>query len=349
MPRSRGDREAVRSLLDSGAKIDVAGADGTTALIWAAHRNDTGWPLFCCAQAPTSRPPTSYGATALYAAAANADPEIAAMLLAAGADANARLLSGETPLMEAAERGNLETLRVLLVPRRGSRCAGSNGGQTALMWAISERHSAVDRGAGAARRRRSRPFEQGIHRVDVRRPGWRCRFRARPHWRRREGERRHAENGADALDRRGCHGPHRGRGPAARQRRRSRCRRRRRVHASALCREGQGSGGNGAARCCAHGAKPDVRLIQKKPTVAASGIVLQGATPLALAAEINNLDAVKVLVRGGADPSIPTARNTTPLMLAAGAGTDVARPTIARRTGDGTPNGEISRRSEAPT
>jgi ankyrin repeat protein len=44
-----------------------------------------------------------------------------------------------------------------------------------------------------------------------------------------------------------------------------------------------------------------------------------------LAAEINNLDAVKVLV-DGVDPSIPTEQNTTPLTLAAGAGTDLARP-----------------------
>ncbi|MBV9970018.1 MAG: ankyrin repeat domain-containing protein, partial [Xanthobacteraceae bacterium] len=75
-----------------------------------------------------------------------------------------------------------------------------------------------------------------------------------------------------------------------------------------------------------HGANPNVRLVQKKPTIAASGIVLQGATPLGLAAETNNLDAVRVLVEKGADPSIPTARDTTPLMLAAGAGTDLARP-----------------------
>jgi ankyrin repeat protein len=76
-----------------------------------------------------------------------------------------------------------------------------------------------------------------------------------------------------------------------------------------------------------HGARPNVRLNQKKPTaVAASGIVLQGATPLALAADINNLDTVRMLVDGGADPLIPTERGTTPLMLAAGAGTDLARP-----------------------
>jgi len=76
----------------------------------------------------------------------------------------------------------------------------------------------------------------------------------------------------------------------------------------------------------AHGAKPNVRLNQAKPTaVTPNGLVLQGATPLALAAEINNLDAVMALADGGADPLIPTEQGTTPLMLAAGAGTDVSR------------------------
>ncbi len=75
-----------------------------------------------------------------------------------------------------------------------------------------------------------------------------------------------------------------------------------------------------------HGAKPNVRLKQEKQTaVTVNGIVLQGATPLALAADINNLDAVKALVDGGADPLIPTEQGTSPLMLAAGAGTDTVR------------------------
>ena len=74
----------------------------------------------------------------------------------------------------------------------------------------------------------------------------------------------------------------------------------------------------------AHGAKPDVRLNEKHPTYFVSGVALQGATAVALAAEINNLDAIKALVAGGADPLIPTAQGTTPLMLAAGGGTDVA-------------------------
>jgi uncharacterized protein len=77
----------------------------------------------------------------------------------------------------------------------------------------------------------------------------------------------------------------------------------------------------------AHGANPNVRFKQEKPNAkTVTEIVMQGATPLLLAAEVNNLDAVKALVEGGADPLIPTEQGTTPLILAAGAGTDVLRP-----------------------
>jgi ankyrin repeat protein len=80
----------------------------------------------------------------------------------------------------------------------------------------------------------------------------------------------------------------------------------------------------------AHGAKPNVRLKQPKSTAhTTTGIVLQGATPLTIAAEINNLAAIKVLVEAGADPLIPTEQGTTPLILAAGGGTDVVRPRSA--------------------
>ena len=68
-------------------------------------------------------------------------------------------------------------------------------------------------------------------------------------------------------------------------------------------------------------------MIQPKPvTFTTTYIALRGATPLVLAAEINNFDAVKVLMAGGSDPLIPTDSKTTALMLAAGAGTDVVRP-----------------------
>src|ERR1700694_4627070 len=105
----QGDREAVRSLLNSRANVDVPGADGMTALIWAAYRNDVQMADLLLRAGADLKAANEYGATALYAAAANADSAMAAKLLAAGADADAdaHLLSGETPLMVAGHRGNL--------------------------------------------------------------------------------------------------------------------------------------------------------------------------------------------------------------------------------------------------
>jgi ankyrin repeat protein len=93
----------VRSLLNSRAKVDVPGADGMTALIWAAYRNDVQMADLLLRAGADVKAANEYGATALYAAAANADSAMAAKLLAAGADADAdaHLLSGETPLMVA--------------------------------------------------------------------------------------------------------------------------------------------------------------------------------------------------------------------------------------------------------
>jgi ankyrin repeat protein len=321
----QGDRSIVRSLLTDGAKVDVAGADGMTALIWAAHRNDTEMAALLLRAGADVRAANAYGATALYAAAANADPEITTMLLAAGADADARLLSGETPLMEAAERGNLETLRVLLSRGADANARETHGGQTALMWAASERHTAVVeelvlRGADV-HARSTKGFTALMFAAQVGDA---------------ESARVLVGGGArtnDVMPKTGLTAliiaAATGRTEVA----------------ALLLDQGANPGAVGADgftplhyaaknkeavemvnSLLRHGAKPDVRLIQKKPAVAASGIVLEGATALGLAAEINNLDAVKALVEAGADPSIPTARDTTPLMLAAGAGTDIARP-----------------------
>ena len=95
----------------------------------------------------------------------------------------------------------------------------------------------------------------------------------------------------------------------------------------------------------AHGADPNARLrideekaaAERKANAGGVGarakrnamtiteIELNGATPVALAAEVNNLEAIKALVDAGADPLIGTETGTTPLMLASGAGTDVQR------------------------
>ena len=64
-------------------------------------------------------------------------------LLAAGADANAALAEGETPLIVAAGRGNLEIVRALLSAKADPNAKDAIGGQTAVMWAVQQGHRAV--------------------------------------------------------------------------------------------------------------------------------------------------------------------------------------------------------------
>ena len=138
-----GDRAAVRSLLNGIPQKVIAGAEGTAALVWATSRNDAEMVDLLIGAGADAKSANEFGATALYAAAANPDAAITGKLLAAGADANAALLSGETALMEAARRGNLDIVRALLSAKANPNAQEANGGQSALMWAISQRHSAV--------------------------------------------------------------------------------------------------------------------------------------------------------------------------------------------------------------
>jgi uncharacterized protein len=319
-----GDREAVRSWLNGRAKTDVATAEGAAALMWAASRNDVEMADLLLGAGADVKAANEYGATALYTAAANADPAMTVKLLAAGADANAHLLSGETPLMEAARRDNLETLRLLLASGADPNTREVNGGQNALMWAISQRHAAVAeelvrRGADihARSKRGFTALMFAAQQGDADSVRILLGAGAKPNdvmprtgltplliasaMGRTKAAALLLDKGADAnvVDANGFTSLH----YAAKRR-----------GAVAI-----------VSALLAHGAKPNVRLKQEKPTVTANGVVLQGATPLALAAEINNLDAVTALVDGGADPLIPTEQGTTPLMLAAGAGTDVSR------------------------
>ena len=141
----QGDRVAVRSMLDRGAGVNVnaPASDGSTALFWAVSRNDAEMVDLLLKAGANVNVANDYGATALYVASTNADEAIVAKLLDAKANPNAALSSGETPLMQAARRGKVEVVRTLLARGANPNAKESNGGQTALMWAISERHSAV--------------------------------------------------------------------------------------------------------------------------------------------------------------------------------------------------------------
>jgi ankyrin repeat protein len=331
-----GDRSALRALLNNRAKGDIAWPQGTAALSWAAYRNDVEMADLLLRAGADVNGANEYGATALYVAAANADPAMTVKLLAAGADANAHLLSGETPLMEAARRGNLATVRALLMGGANPNARESNGGQTALMWAASEGHAGVTEellGRSADVNARSKGGFTALMFAAQQGDAGSARAllsaRANPNdaaprtgltplliasaMGRMEMVALLLDAGADpnAVDAKGFTALHRAvRGEADRG-------------VDPVLRAGAAAI---VSALLAHGADPNIRLHQQKPTLTANYLSLAGATPLALAAEVNNLDAVRALVDGGADLHIPTEQNTTPLMLAAGAGTESSRP-----------------------
>ena len=69
-----------------------------------------------------------------------------------------------------------------------------------------------------------------------------------------------------------------------------------------------------------HGANPNTRQ-EKDPSDGYRNLLnRKGATPFLLAAKAADVELMRVLVEGGADPLLPTADKTTPLMAAAGVG-----------------------------
>lgn len=310
----------VRALLDVG----LVQPDGTTALFWAAWSNDTATiDRVLRAGSDDVNVANEYGATALYVAAENADVPIVSKLLDAKADPNKALLSGETPLMQAARRGKLDVVRLLLQRGADPNAKEANGGQTALMWAIAEGHpdvadALIESGADihAKSKGGSSALMFAAQQDDEQSAGLLLAAGADPNEKMQQNAftplmlasvlghegvaEQLLESGADpdAIDRNGF---------AV-------------LHHAVRNRKAVGI----VQALLRHGVNPDIPLSAIE--VADSGVALQGATPLLLAAAINNYDAVVALAEAGADPFIGTPQNTTPLLVAAGGGTDVFRP-----------------------
>jgi ankyrin repeat protein len=134
-----GDKEALRTLLKQGAKVDAAEGDGTTALLWASYRDDLESADLLILAGASVNAANDLGATPLWAASQNGSPAMVRKLLKAGANPNLALLAGETPLMVASRAGSADVVGQLLAAGAHPNARGSRG-QTALMWAVAEKH-----------------------------------------------------------------------------------------------------------------------------------------------------------------------------------------------------------------
>jgi ankyrin repeat protein len=135
-----GDAAAVRTLLAQRADVNVAQADGATALQWAAYRQDFETATLLIRAGANVKAANRDGFTALALACVNGDANMIAALLKAGADANEQLLNGETALMMASRTGNVAAMSMLLDHGADLNAKEPLHGTTALMWAAAEGH-----------------------------------------------------------------------------------------------------------------------------------------------------------------------------------------------------------------
>jgi ankyrin repeat protein len=136
------DRDALRALLQQGASVNAADADGTTALHWASYRDDVETASLLIRAGAKVNAANDLGATPLWTASLNGSAAMVQRLLEAEANPNAALLAGETPVMVAARSGNPVVVEQLLAKGANANARAARG-QTALMWAAAQKHADV--------------------------------------------------------------------------------------------------------------------------------------------------------------------------------------------------------------
>ena len=134
----RGDRAATLRVLATGANPNTPGADGTTAIMWAASNDDLELVRALIKAGANVKLRNQFGTSALTEAAIVGSAPVIDALLKAGADPNAKNPEGETPLMAVARSGKVEAARLLLEARADINAREEWGGQSALMWAAAQ-------------------------------------------------------------------------------------------------------------------------------------------------------------------------------------------------------------------
>jgi ankyrin repeat protein len=140
------NHEALRTLIQKKADVNLPQSDGTTALHWAAHWADLDAADLLISAGAKVDAPNRDGATPLFLAALNGSTAMMEKLVKAGADPNAPVLPhGETALMLASRSGNKDAVKLLLDRGAEVNAKETLRGTTALMWAAEQGHSEIIR------------------------------------------------------------------------------------------------------------------------------------------------------------------------------------------------------------
>ena len=330
-----GNTAAARALLAKQADVNVAEADGTTALHWAAELDDLQMAEALLKAGAKAQVANRHGVTPLHLAATNGNAAMIEQLLAAGADPNAALPEGETVLMTAARTGNPDAVKALVARGANVNAKEARKGQTPLMWAAAENRAAAIRVLGGRRRRHPRRVDRQVHAAAVcraRRSHRRHAGAARGRRRRERADgRRHEHAGARALQR-----------PLRAGRRSSSIAAPIRTpppRDGPPCTRSPGRGGRTADSICpgavptgsldslelvkklvARGANVNARMTKEPRDGNRNMMNRIGSTPFLMAAKTADVPLMRALLESGADPKLKSTDGTSAIMVAAGVG-----------------------------
>jgi ankyrin repeat protein len=139
----RGERAAIRTLIQQKADVNAAQIDGATAVHWAVYKDDAEMLETLITAGALTDVKNREGITPLQMASLFGDARVVDRLIKAGADAKQRGPAGETMLMLAARNGNPEVIKVLLAAGVNVNARETIRGTSALMWAVEQHHPAA--------------------------------------------------------------------------------------------------------------------------------------------------------------------------------------------------------------
>ena len=132
------DNIAVQALLDSGIDINAEAADGSRALPWSVHRDNSAITQLLLKAGAEVNSKNRYGVAPLSLAANNGNPEMVELLLSTGGLPNTAMAENETVIMTAARTGVVASVALLIEAGANVNERESWRGQSALMWAAGE-------------------------------------------------------------------------------------------------------------------------------------------------------------------------------------------------------------------